>query len=196
MHPDMNLYDLEHMVTDDSRMTRQEWEELWRSAWHAYYTPEHIEKVMRRAAASKCSMSRLRGLLWIYSTTLQLEKIHPYHGGLLRRKYRKDRRPGMTIEPIWSFYPKFAWEFVTKQYFSMKQLLWIAALCRRILKNPNRFSYTDQAMTPVSAEETEKLDLFTHDAVARQAVEHAHKIAQLTGAKTAAAAAARADAHA
>ena len=56
MNPDMNLYDAEHMVTDDPRMTREQWEELNRSLWDAYYTPEHIETVLRRAAASNCSL--------------------------------------------------------------------------------------------------------------------------------------------
>jgi hypothetical protein len=38
----------------------------------------------------------------------------------------------------------------------------------------------------VSDDETEKLDLFTHSDTARQAVAHAHKIEQLTGAHRAA----------
>jgi hypothetical protein len=40
-------------------------------------------------------------------------------------------------------------------------------------------------MTPVSNEETERLELFTHSDTARQAVEHAHKVAHLTGATAA-----------
>jgi hypothetical protein len=180
MDPDMNQYDAEHMVTHDSRMTRAEWEELNRSLWKAYYTPEHIETVLRRAAANNCSMSRLQGLLYIYSTTLENEGIHPYHGGVVRRKYRLDRRPGMPVEPIWSFYPKFAYDFVWKYSRIVKQLIWITRLCHKIRKDPNRFAYTDQALTPVSEGETEKLELFTQNDTARQAVEHAHKVAQLT----------------
>ena len=67
--------------------------------------PDHIETILRRAAASNCSISRLVPLIWLFSSALELEGIHPYHAGLLRRKYRHDRRPGMPIEPIWSFYP-------------------------------------------------------------------------------------------
>jgi hypothetical protein len=130
-------------------------------------------------------MSRLVALLWTFSITLELERIHPYHGGILRRKYRRDRRPGMPIEPIWSFYPKFAWDFVSKYYRGVRQLIMIGRIARRVRKDPNRFSYTDEAMTPVSDEETEKLELFTHSDTARQAVEHAHKVAHLTGATAA-----------
>ena len=181
MDPDLNLYDAEHMVTNNPQLSKEQWVELIRSAWRAYYTPEHIETIMRRAEVSYCSMSRLVALLWTFSINLEIERIHPYHGGILRRKYRRDRRPGMPIEPIWSFYPKFAWDFATKSYRGLRQLIMIGRIARRVRKDPNRFSYTDQAMTPVSDEETERLELFTHTDTARQAVEHAHKVAHLTG---------------
>ncbi len=186
MNPDMNLYDAEHMVTNNPILSKEGWEELCRSAWKAYYTPDHIETILRRAAASNCSISRLVPLIWLFSSALELEGIHPYHAGLLRRKYRHDRRPGMPIEPIWSFYPRFAWEFVSKTTRALRLLLWLHLTKRRILKDPARYSYMDQALTPVSDDETEKLDLFTHSDTARQAVAHVHKIEQLTGAHSAA----------
>ena len=92
----------------------------------------------------------------------------------------------MPIEPIWSFYPNFAWDFVSKTTRALRLLLWLHLTKRRILKDPARYSYMDQALTPVSDDETEKLDLFTHSDTARQAVAHAHKIEQLTGAHSAA----------
>jgi hypothetical protein len=183
MDPDMNLYDAEHQVTNDPRMTRHEWEELNRSAWKAYYTPDHMETVLRRAAASNVSMSRLQGLLYIYSTTLDIEGIHPYHGGVVRRKYRHDRRPGLPIESIWTFYPKFAWDFAKKYYRAAQQVIWITRLCHKVRNDPNRWTYTDEAMTPVSASETDKLELFNHNDAAREAVAHIRKVATLTGAK-------------
>ena len=185
MNPDMNLYDAEHMVTNNPILSKEGWEELCRSAWKAYYTPDHIETILRRAAASNCSISRLVPLIWLFSSALELEGIHPYHAGLLRRKYRHDRRPGMPIEPIWSFYPRFAWEFVSKTTRALRLLLWLHLTKRRILKDHARYSYMDQALTPVSDDETEKLDLFTHSDTARQAVAHVHKIEQLTGAHSA-----------
>ena len=185
MNPDMNLYDAEHMVTNNPILSKEGWEELCRSAWKAYYTPDHIETILRRAAASNCSISRLVPLIWLFSSALELEGIHPYHAGLLRRKYRHDRRPGMPIEPIWSFYPRFAWEVLSKTTRALRLLLWLHLTKRRILKDHARYSYMDQALTPVSDDETEKLDLFTHNDTARQAVAHAHKIEQLTGAHSA-----------
>ena len=41
--------------------------------------------------------------------------------------------------------------------------------------------YTDQAMIPVSEDDTQKLELFTHSKSARDAVDHARKIKILTG---------------
>jgi hypothetical protein len=98
----------------------------------------------------------------------------------------------MPIEPIWSFYPRFAWEFVSKTSRALRLLLGIHFTKRRILKDPARYSYIDQALTPVSDDEAEKLELFTHSDAARQAVAHAHKIDELTHAPKAA----RADVHA
>jgi hypothetical protein len=40
--------------------------------------------------------------------------------------------------------------------------------------------YTDQAMTPVSDEDVENLELFTQNKAARDAVDHARKIRELT----------------
>src|SRR5712691_723150 len=190
MHEDMNLYDGEHAVSHHPKMSKEAWEEVYRSAWETYFTPEHMETILRRAAATNCSMSRLVSFLFLFCYSVPIEQTHPLQGGLLRRKYRRDRRPGLPVEPMWSFYPKFAWNFVTKFSRALRLLLWIHMANRRIQKDPGRYLYTDQAMTPVTDDETERLELFTHSDAARQAVEHAHKIAHLTHAG------ARAEAHA
>ena len=52
----------------------------------------------------------------------------------------------------------------------------------RIRKDPNWRHYAGQATTPVSKDEVETLESFTHSDAARQAVEHARKIAHLTAA--------------
>ena len=63
---------------------------------------------------------------------------------------------------------------------------WLHATNRRVQKAPDRYTYTDLAMTPVTEDETETYELFTHSDAARQAVAHAHKIDQLTHAPKAA----------
>jgi Radical SAM superfamily len=192
MHEDMNLYDSEHAVSHHPTMSKDQWERVYRSAWETYYAREHMQTILRRGAATGCSMSRLVSFLFLFCSSVPIEKVHPLQGGLLRRKYRRDRRPGMPVEPIWSFYPKYAWDLMSKYSRAVRLLLWLHATNRRLQKDPNRYAYTDLAMSPVTDDETKKLELFTHSDAARHAVAHAHKIEQLTGAHRTA----RADAYA
>jgi hypothetical protein len=57
----------------------------------------------------------------------------------------------------------------------------IFRIYRRVVADKD-LPYSDLAMTPVSEEETETLELFTHNRSARQAVNHARKIKTLTAA--------------
>jgi len=184
MHDDMNNYDGEHAVSHHSKMSKEAWEAIYLSAWTTYFTREHMTTILRRAAANNCSMSRLVSYMFLFAYSVPVEHVHPLQGGLVRRKYRHDRRPGLPIEPIWSFYPRFAWEFVSKTTRAARLLLWMHFTNRRIVKDPARHSYTDQALTPVTDDETETLELLTHNSIARDAVAHVRKVAQLTGAKT------------
>ena len=59
MHPDLNNYDVEHVCTAHSRMSRQEWEDIYREAWSLYYTPKHMRTLLRRAAATGVPMASL-----------------------------------------------------------------------------------------------------------------------------------------
>jgi hypothetical protein len=182
MDSDMNQYDSEHAVTDHPRMTRQAWEDIYREAWQAYYTPEHMVTILRRGAATNSPISALPGHLMFFANFVPFEKMHPLQGGLWRCKYRRDRRPGLPIEPVWAFYPKYAWESVSKYSVLLRSWLRLDAAVRRIRKDPDKHLYTDQALAEVTDNETELLELFTHSNDARHAVEHARKIAYLTDA--------------
>jgi predicted metal-dependent HD superfamily phosphohydrolase len=52
MDADINKYDLNHAVTTHSRMSMDDWLRAYQSAWDAYHTDEHIETVLKRAAAT------------------------------------------------------------------------------------------------------------------------------------------------
>jgi hypothetical protein len=182
MDSDMNKYDSEHAVADHPNMSRQAWEDIYHEAWQIYYTPEHMETILRRAAATGAPMSRLAGYLLMFASMVPLENTHPLQGGVFRLKYRRDRRPGFPIEPIWSFYPKFAWECISKHSRLVRSWIALDSAKKRIRKDPNRHLYTDRALADVTDGETELLELFTHSNDARHAVEHARKVAQLTGA--------------
>src|SRR5262245_45932220 len=180
MDSDMNRYDGEHAVANHAKMSGEVWEQVYRTAWDTYFTPEHMKTIVQRAAATNCSMSRLVSFLFLFCYSVPIEGVHPLQGGVLRRKYRHDRRPGMPREPAWRFYPTFCSEFVSKLVRSLRLLIWIHRTSTRIRKDPNRHRYTDAALTPVAADESEHLELLTHSEAARQAVAHARRVADLT----------------
>jgi hypothetical protein len=180
MDPDMNKYDLEHVVTGHSRMSQAEWEGVYANAWKTYYTFEHMETVLRRAAVFDLGVSHLSGLLYMFGKTVEAEGVHPLQSGVIRRKFRRDRRHGMPLESPLKFYPRYAKEFVVRYARVAIDLLRLERIRRRVLKNPQRYAYTDQALTPVTAEETGTLELFSHNAAARDEVVRTRRIAELT----------------
>ncbi len=180
MDPDMNRYDAEHVLTAHPKMTRAEWENAYRMAWKLYYSPEHIERLLRRAAASGIGVSRLATMIFGFSCAVEIENVHPLQAGILRLKYRTDRRPGLPVEPAWRFYPSFIAETLRKQAKYFRQWRMIERLRRSIRKDPARMDYRDEALAPVEAGDTETLALFTHNEAARSAVQHARKIKELT----------------
>jgi radical SAM superfamily enzyme YgiQ (UPF0313 family) len=98
MDPDMNKYDLEHVTTGHATMSDGDWQALYRRAFELYYSPEHIERMMRRAKASGIKPVRLVNHVMQFYFTFMQEKVHPLQGGFFRRKVRTQRRPGLSIE--------------------------------------------------------------------------------------------------
>ena len=179
MDPDMNKYDLEHVVAEHPRMSREEWHEVYRSAWETYYTREHMQTILRRAAAAGMGMARLAAVLFFFSSYPAVEKLHPLQGGIFRLKYRRDRRPGFPIEPVWVFYPRYLWEVVAKHARMAQRWFALDFMRRHILRDPAHRLYTDQALTAVSEDEDATLDLLTHNEAARREVDRARRIAGL-----------------
>ena len=172
MDPDMNKYDLEHVVTGHPKMSKAEWEGVYRLAWDTYYTAEHMETVLRRAAATGVKPGNMMFLLiWFYACVM-IEKIHPLEGGYLRRKVRRDRRPGRPIENPLLFYPKYVFDLVGK-HVALARAVWRIGMVRRAIKHdPNARAYCDQALAPVTAADLDDLELFNVTASARAAADH------------------------
>ena len=149
MDPDLNKYDLNHAVTGHALMSQAEWEGAYRLAWETYYSDEHVERVLRRAAATKTSVGKTLFVLNWFVGSIRIEKIHPLEAGFVRLKYRRDRRPGLPVEPAMTFYPRFLAETVSKQLRWMG--LWgrTRRLYKAIRFGKGRYAYTDEALTPV-----------------------------------------------
>ncbi len=161
MDGDLNKYDLNHRVSHHPKMSDTEWEDAYRSAWAAYYTPEHVRTILRRTAAKKPIMlnSITSTLLW-FNTMIPLEGLHPLEGGMIRMKFRRDRRPGLPIENPLVFYPKLLRENVRKLrgYWSTWRLF--TRIKNEVKADPDKASYTDISLTPLRENENEALDLF------------------------------------
>ena len=157
LDPDLNKYDLEHVTAAHSTMTSEQWQKLYYDAWMAYYSPEHLETVMRRSVATNSNAGNMTFLLLWYYTCVRLEKIDPLEGGYLRRKYRKDRRPTLPVESPFIFYPRYLADLVIK-HITLAGLVWRYGKLRRQLKrDPNARHYTDLALTPVTDDDSEEM---------------------------------------
>src|SRR5207237_10551904 len=108
MERDMNRYDLVHVNTRHPTMSDEELLGIYRKAWDIYYSPEHVERVIRRAKAWGYDPRDMMAKLLSFHAVAHIENVHPLEGGLFRRKYRCDRRPGMAIETRFAFYPRYA----------------------------------------------------------------------------------------
>ncbi len=163
MDPDMNKYDLNHAVTGHPHMSREEWERVYHAAWETYYTTEHITTVLKRAMATGTSPGKAVLFITWFKGCIGIEKIHPLDGGFVRLKYRRDRRSGLPLEPIWLFYPKYLAAMLWKQlrWISLYSRLYL--IYREIKRDPSRHEYMDLALTPVADDEVETREMFQSD---------------------------------
>src|SRR5450631_3049012 len=181
MDPDLNKYDLEHVVTDHAMMSKKAWENVYRMAWDQFYTREHMVTIIRRAATTGIDPEFLTIFFSEMSYAIRVHNVHPLQSGFLRRKYRLDRRPDLPHEPIWLFYPKYLWLLARSAFLYWRHMRWLTRKIRQTWEDPNRIGYIDRALTPVADGDTDSLDLLTHSAEARSATLQARKIATLTG---------------
>jgi hypothetical protein len=86
----------------------------------------------------------------------------------------------MPLEPAAVFYPRYAWQILARYTRVAWDLYKLDRMRRRILNDPRRKDYFDPALAPVHEDETEVLELFTHNASARNEVVRTRKIAELT----------------
>ena len=160
MDPDMNKYDLVHVTTAHSRMSEQEFTDIYQRAWDAYYTPDHVETVMRRAAEWGMEPRKMMLKMLNFYACMRLEGIHPLEGGVFRIKHRKDRRPGLPIENPFVFYPRYAWESLRKYTGYIRLYLCYRRRLRRVEKGISGTGQVDIAMNAAHEDDAASLDLF------------------------------------
>jgi len=169
MDPDINKYDLNHVCAPHPKMSRNDWERAYRMAWETYYTKKHVESVLRRNVAMRCSASNAILLMTWFGGSIHIEGVHPLESGFFRKKYRTDRRPGLDIEPAWKFYPSYVAETVSKIWRWASLYAGLRRIYVRIKKDPARFDYKDLALT-MSDDDIDTLELFHHNESAEKFV--------------------------
>ena len=179
MDPDLNTYDVEHVCTAHPKMSKQEWEDIYREAWSLYYTPKHMKTLLRRAAATGLPMGSLVKILVTFATTVRLENVHPLQSGILRSKRPSERRPGLPREHPWIFWSRYVWETLSKHAIFAGAIVRLLLTAIAIAYAPAARNYMDQALTPVGDDGDETLDLFTKTTGGGAAVARIKKVAKL-----------------
>ena len=169
MARDLNDYDLVHVTTRHPVMSDDELRAVYRKAWDIYYSPEHVERVLRRSKAWSYDPRNMMMKLLTFHAVPRIEKVHPLEGGVFRRKYRRERRPGMQRESPFVFYPRYAAEIVSKHWRFARMAWEHWRIVRRIERDSS--AYIDVAMTPVRDNEFEQMQMYTTTPAARTAVE-------------------------
>jgi hypothetical protein len=161
MDPDLNKYDVCHRVSHHAKMSDTEWEDAYRAAWQAYYTPEHVRTILRRVAANPRGRvgKVLATLLW-FKAMNDFEGVHPLEGGALRLKFRRDRRAGLPRESALRFYPRYAVETVAKLWAGWRLIREWRAMRREVVAAPDRWTYSDLAIAPPRDDDLDTLDLY------------------------------------
>jgi len=160
MDPDMNKYDTNHVVTEHPRMSKAELEDAYRSAWMWFFTPQHMETVMRRAAACGVSSGKVMFMMLWFFFSIRYARVHPLDGGYFRLRFRKDRRPSMARESMLRFYPRYLFDIVHNHFWMGYWLLRMGIVRQRIRYDKSVQHYTDLSLTAPQDDEYDDLALF------------------------------------
>jgi len=161
MDPDLNKYDFSHRCSHHPKMSDEEWEDAYRMAWSTYYTPEHIRTVLRRAARNpKRSLEGLAAILLRFATGYEMHTFHPIEVGIGRMVFREDRRYGMPIEDLADFNRSIAEASARQKHVLDTARADLLKALQEVQSAPDRFTYTDIAVTPQSEEEFASLELY------------------------------------
>ena len=102
MHPDFNLYDSQHEVTQHAYLKDGSWRATYLEAWKTFYSLPNMKAILQRGSRVNYWNNFLR-FVW-YKNSIQTEERHPMMCGYFRLKGRKARRPGMPVLSPWSYY--------------------------------------------------------------------------------------------
>ncbi len=134
LEADLNKYDTCHTTFKHSSMSDNEWLDIYKEAWNLYYTPEHVEQILKNALANGMSTSRLTSRIMYSYCGMKYNDLHPLYFGLIRRKIRKQRRKGMPLENPLIFYPREFFKSLRNILLSVLYLFKLERTVKRLKK--------------------------------------------------------------
>ena len=169
MSADHNRYDLVHVTTGHAAMSEAELQGIYERAWDIYYTDEHVERVIRRTKSWGFNPHEMMMKLFTFYACYKLEGVHPLEGGYLRRKYRRDRRPGRPLENRLLFYARYIRSTLATHVGLLSMYLRYSRILKRVQRDTA--AQEDIAMVPPQAGDFEALEMYTATQAAREQVE-------------------------
>ena len=143
MEPDMNLYDSMHVCMDHPRMSRDELVRALHDAWRSFYSREHVLTVLKRHKDKRRENIAYK-LIWFRSSVF-IENLHPFMGGVFRFKGRMRRSPRFPVESIPAYYWRRTRDIARWSVQMLAQLIEMRRLYVRAKRDPE---YVDVAITP------------------------------------------------
>jgi radical SAM superfamily enzyme YgiQ (UPF0313 family) len=173
LDPDFNRYDAEHATAEHPLMSAEQWQAIYDRAWHLYYSPEHIETLIKRAIGDGINPARLTSMIFTFYASHAYERVHPLQGGVFRLKRRRDRRAGLPRENPLIFYPRRTKEILST-YGRALWFLWrLTRLRHRLAMDPMTRHYKDLATMRLDNELGDTLRLYDATEAARKMVNQA-----------------------
>ena len=152
MDPDLNRYDLNHRVTHHPRMSDAEWEAAYEEAWARFYASDHMETIIRRMAALGSNKKRVTtNRLLAYREMHRLYGCHPLEGGIVRVNAPGERRASLPRENALAFHARHWTTELVRQARLWGSLYRLRRTLARVLADPDRRHYTDEAIRPLEA---------------------------------------------
>ena len=152
-------------------MSDEELQNIYNQAWDTFDTTDHVETIMRRVVASGVKSKKIIWKALFFYGCHTIEGVHPLQGGLIRRKYRRERRPGMPLENPLIFYPRYLAELVYKHVRLLKLAAKFILARFRVERDASKRNYTDLALAPATDKHLDELEMFDTTASARVAAQ-------------------------
>ncbi|MDK3018568.1 B12-binding domain-containing radical SAM protein [Pseudodonghicola flavimaris] len=150
---ELNDYDSEHVLFDHENMTKEEWETLYRELWEDWYSCANMARVVDNGVKYGLPRNGLILSLLGFRSAVLRHHLHPLQAGIWRRKRRTERRPGLPIEPRWSFYPQRVYDIITIALHDAAICAFLyATLARSVLRHRGGARKAEQMGSPQEAQ--------------------------------------------